>query len=313
LLVTVSLLVGAPVGPAVVRAAPDGNREYVVEPGDYLFGIARRHDVSLGALLQANDLAVNDVIHPGQRLAVPVAAAAPGGPAGGGAYTVRSGDSLFGIARRLGVPVRSLLAANGLVLTSVIHPGQRLAIPVAEAAPGTSAAGGAYTVRSGDSMFGIARRLGVPVRSLLAANGLVLTSVIHPGQRLAVPAPAGTAPSVTSPPAAAPRPVTSPPAATSPTRPSAAVVARIVREVWPDALEQTALEIVWRESRLQSDAESECCSGLFQIYFEVHKGWLAGLGIDSRVDLHDPRVNAEAALALYQRAGGWGPWSLAGD
>ena len=40
---------------------------------------------------------------------------------------------------------------------------------------------------------------------------------------------------------------------------------------------------------------------------------MADLGINSRADLYHPRTDAEAAFVLYQRAGGWGPWALAGD
>ena len=288
--------------PAAVHGAPDGNGGYIIEPGDYLLGIARQQGVTLDELLKANDLTVGSVIHPGQRLAIPSQAASP--TAGTSTYTVQPGDGLFGIAGRLGVPVRSLLAANGLTLSSVIHPGQQLAVP-AGADPPASAGTGAYTVQPGDGLFGIAGRLGVPVRSLLAANGLTLTSVIHPGQQLAVPAGA-TSPS--SP--VAPRPIASPPSTASPTPASAVVVERIIRDVWPAALEETALAIAWRESRYQPAAQGQCCSGLFQIYYDVHKSWLAELGINSRNDLYDPRTNAEAAFALYQRAGGWAPWTL---
>jgi LysM repeat protein len=295
LLLTASLSLGLLVAPATVHGAPDGSGGYVVEPGDYLFGIAHQQGVTLGDLLRANRLTLTSVIHPGQRLAIP----APAGrsSAGSRTYTVQSGDSLIGIARRHGVSTRSLLAANGLMLTSVIHPGQRLAIP----APAANASAGSrtYTVQSGDSLIAIARRHGVSTRSLLAANRLTLTSVIHPGQRLAIPAGANS-----------PAPAGNP--STPSTTASAAVVERIIRDVWPDALEETALAIAWRESHYESGAQSQCCSGLFQIYYDVHKGWLAVLGINSRADLYNPRTNAEAAFALYQRAGGWGPWSLAG-
>ncbi len=298
LLVIVSLSVGGLVAPAAVHGAPDGDGGYVVEPGDFLFGIAHQQGVALGDLLAANGLTLTSVIHPGQRLAIP-APAASSSP-GSGTYTVQSGDSLFGIAHQQGVALGDLLAANGLTLTSVIHPGQRLAIPApaASSSPGS----GTYTVQSGDSLFGIARQLGVSPRALLAANGLTLTSVIHPGQQLEVPA--GANPSA---------PAGSPPGAAPPTPASAEVVERIIRDVWPDALEETALAIAWRESGYESGAQSQCCSGLFQLYYDVHKGWLADLGINSRDDLYHPRTNAEAAFALYQRAGGWGPWSLAGD
>ena len=51
-----------------------------------------------------------------------------------------------------------------------------------------------------------------------------------------------------------------------------------------------------------------CCYGLFQIKWDSHQSWLAGLGITSAEQLYDPLVNAHAALMLYMRAGGWGPW-----
>jgi len=311
--------VGGLVVPGSVHGASHDDGGYAVEPGDYLFGIAHHQGVTLGALLRANDLSVTDVIHPGQRLAIPAPAPAASSTAGSGTYTVRSGDYLFGITRRLGVPVSSLLAANGLTLTSVIHPGQRLAIPAPARTASSTARSDTYTVRSGDYLFGIARRLGVPVSSLLAANGLTLTSVIHPGQQLEVPAgssssaPAsGTATPSTQPStAAAPRPIAGATPTGSPTPVSAAVVERTIRDVWPDDLEETALTIAWRESRYEPDAQSQCCSGLFQLYYDVHKSWLADLGINSRDDLYNPRTNADAAFALYQRAGGWSPWSLA--
>ena len=338
LLISGTLFVGGLAAPAVVYGASGGDAgtvsrprsasvaaaasptssgasAYTVRPGDSLYGIARRHRVTIGALLTANRLTLTSVIHPGQRLTIPGAASAPTTTAG--AYTVRPGDSLYGIARRHRVTIGALLTANRLTLTSVIHPGQRLTIPGA-ATPTTSpqtppTTAGAYTVRPGDSLYGIARRHSVTIGALLTANRLTLTSVIHPGQRLTIPGAATPTTSPQTPPTtAAPRPVVVPPRTTGPTTASAAVVERIIRDVWPDALENAALAIAWRESGYQPRAQSQCCSGLFQIYYDVHKGWLADLGIDSRNDLYDPRTNAEAALALYQRAGGWGPWALTG-
>jgi LysM repeat protein len=43
-------------------------------------------------------------------------------------YVVRKGDNLHAIARRLGVPLRSLLTPNGLTPKSTIQPGQRLLV-----------------------------------------------------------------------------------------------------------------------------------------------------------------------------------------
>jgi len=90
---------------------------------------------------------------------------------------------------------------------------------------------------------------------------------------------------------------------------STAEAQQIIREVWPDELEERALEVAFRESRWVHDADNGwCCVGLFQIYWSVHQSWLDDYGINSRDDLKDARKNVTAAYALYQRAGGWAPW-----
>ena len=61
-------------GPA---PAPTGGATYTVRPGDWLGRIADRHNVSLAALLAANNLTGNSVIMPGQQLTVPGGAAGP--------------------------------------------------------------------------------------------------------------------------------------------------------------------------------------------------------------------------------------------
>lgn len=83
-------------------------------------------------------------------------------------------------------------------------------------------------------------------------------------------------------------------------------VEQIIRDVWPDDLEERALTIAYRESRLDPAARNYCCHGLFQIYWSIHRGWMR---LDSVDQLYDAETNARMALALYQRAGGWGPWS----
>ena len=87
-------------------------------------------------------------------------------------------------------------------------------------------------------------------------------------------------------------------------------VQQIIREVWPDDQEDKAIAIAWRESNWVPTVRNYCCIGLFQIYWNVHKSWLIPLGVKSSDMLFDPRINATAALALYQRAGGWAPWNL---
>jgi soluble lytic murein transglycosylase-like protein len=88
-------------------------------------------------------------------------------------------------------------------------------------------------------------------------------------------------------------------------------VIQIIREVWPDELEERALAIARRESKLNPTVigiPNNCCYGLFQIYYRWHKQWLPKIGVVRAQQLLDPRKNAEAALEIYRRNNGWGPW-----
>ncbi|MET1051450.1 MAG: LysM peptidoglycan-binding domain-containing protein [Mycetocola sp.] len=132
-------------------------------------------------------------------------------------YTVESGDSISGIASRFGLATASVLALNGLGWSSLIFPGQVLTLTGATATPAPPAESPApapapessYTVVSGDTVSGIAATHDVSISAILSANGLSASSIIYPGQSLAIPGEAPTAPPAAapvSPPAEAPAP-----------------------------------------------------------------------------------------------------------
>lgn len=109
------------------------------------------------------------------------------------AHRVAQGDSLFLIARRYGVTVGTIRTANGLV-NDIIYPGQILTIPnQAPSSPPNGQSGATYTIRSGDSLFLIARRFSVTVSALKAANGLQ-NDWIYPGQVLTIPSQGSASP-----------------------------------------------------------------------------------------------------------------------
>lgn len=93
-------------------------------------------------------------------------------------YTVRSGDTLYGISRRWEIPADSLIAANNLKPPYTIYIGQQLSVP-----PGVDA----VRVRQGDSVYRISQLYKVPPSVIIEANQLQPPYVIQPGQLLKVP------------------------------------------------------------------------------------------------------------------------------
>lgn len=125
--------------------------------------------------------------------------------------TVGDGDTVSGIAERYGVATADILALNGLGWSSLIFPGQRLALPGSGAAAPAQVPVAAelprHTVVAGDTMSGIAAAYGVALDQMLSANGLSRQSLIFPGQSIVLP-PGGT--DVAPPASATPAPVPAP-------------------------------------------------------------------------------------------------------
>ncbi len=192
---------------------------YRVVEGDTVSDIAGRFGLSTASVLALNGLDWSTLIFPGQELRLtvsgPVAPPTPTpGVAPGARYTIVAGDTISAIADRHGISTLSLLTANGLGWSSIIYPGQTVAIPgllgaesveaspvdadepapppapVETPAPVVEAPVApviTWTVARGDTVSAIAARHGVTTQAVLDANGLVATSLIFPGTVLVIP------------------------------------------------------------------------------------------------------------------------------
>ncbi len=107
------------------------------------------------------------------------------GSTGANTYVVKSGDTLWGIAREFGVSVDELKQKNNLSSNS-LKLGQILLIPSAEEVPGDI-----YIVQAGDSLYSISRRYGITVDELKRLNNLT-SNALSIGQRLVVKGEAST-------------------------------------------------------------------------------------------------------------------------
>jgi len=139
-------------------------------------------------------------------------------------YTVVKGDSYYVIAKKYGVKMKDVEAANPTVPPTKLKVGMKVQIPAsagATSATGAPAGGttGAsdssetiYVVKNGDTLTKIAKATGVSLKALRADNDLK-TDKIKAGQKLKVPAKAAT-PDVTPAPASTPvsNPTPTPPA-----------------------------------------------------------------------------------------------------
>lgn len=100
---------------------------------------------------------------------------------GNSSYQVRSGDTLSEIAARSGTTVSAILRANpGIRNPNLIYANQSIILP--------AGVGGAtaYTVRSGDTLSGIAARHGTSWQQLARDNGIANPNLIFPGQQLSI-------------------------------------------------------------------------------------------------------------------------------
>ncbi|MCI5553241.1 MAG: LysM peptidoglycan-binding domain-containing protein [Tenericutes bacterium] len=154
------------------------NNVYTVQKGDSLYSIARKYNVDVNALKQANNLSSN-LLSIGQVLIIPT------GTEDYILYKVVSGDSLYSIAKKYGITMQEIMDFNNLGST-ILTVGQVLKIPVAyeEEIPSTSEV--TYTVKSGDNLYSIARKYNVTVSDLMNYNNLT-SNLLSIGQVIRIP------------------------------------------------------------------------------------------------------------------------------
>ena len=153
----------------------DGNDNYyVVDSGDTLWSIARKYNLSVNELKALNNLSSN-VLSVGQRLIV--------GKESSNDYVVSAGDTLWAIARKFNVSVDDIKALNNLSSNN-LSIGMILKIPLYSNKQNEET--NVYVVKSGDSLWSIARMFNSTVDEIKSLNGLK-SNVLRIGQRLVVP------------------------------------------------------------------------------------------------------------------------------
>ncbi len=159
---------------------------HMVEPGQTLYSISRAYNISQKEIALENP-GVMSGIRIGQALKIPVEPVVEQEidtseyeqlPDGKHTHKVKSGETLYSIAREFGITEQALKEANPAVHPRELKPGQRLIIPqppeekiVREQEPAYDAEGFAYhKVKKRETLYSIARFYEVTVQDIRSAN-----------------------------------------------------------------------------------------------------------------------------------------------
>jgi LysM repeat protein len=175
-----------------VRAAnkiiASDNGKYRVKHGDTLWDIAVAHGVSVSELRRANGLSSNK-IYTGRILIIPnKGQSSSGDQVKFQKYVVKRGDTLWKIATRNGTTISALKEANSLS-SNVIYSGMALMVPMNISSIALNDDGNdfvLYTIRKGDSLWGIAQEHKVSIDDLARWNNISSHSRLYPGDKLKI-------------------------------------------------------------------------------------------------------------------------------
>jgi LysM repeat protein len=148
------------------------------------------------ALVTANSLKNPNLLTIGTELLIPTRTTT--------VYVVARGDTLYDIALKYNTDVDTLAKLNGVSNPRLLRVGTQLLIPAVDgddepevvvaqftsppAAEPPPPERRTHTVAKGDTLWGISQRYGTTPQAIATASGILVTSVLHIGQELVIPA-----------------------------------------------------------------------------------------------------------------------------
>ena len=167
---------------------------YVVKAGDTLYSIAKKYGISVDTLIKDNALTSNTLnVGTSLKIRVPTDSSIvieecigpdytpPTNLQNTSTYTVKAGDNLYSIAKKFNTSVSNLITLNGLKNNS-LSIGQQLKVP---ASSNSSTTNQTYVVKSGDSLYSIAKKFNTTVDSIKKKNNLP-SNLLSIGQKIKI-------------------------------------------------------------------------------------------------------------------------------
>jgi LysM repeat protein len=206
-----------PLAAAAMLVAPASASAFfahTVTKGESLSSVAATDGLSVAQLAAANGLPLDAYLIAGSTVQIPPQSSSLSGLGSGGSatststgssvpvststsssgsYEVVRGDTLSGIAARIGTSATALAAANGLDVNGILPEGAAIRLSGSPSGSttlrvsSTSSGSGSYLVVPGDTLTAIAARAGTTAAALAAANGLDLNGILFAGRAIHVP------------------------------------------------------------------------------------------------------------------------------
>ena len=154
---------------------------YIVQSGDSLWSISKKFGLSVDKLKDINNLSGN-LLSIGQKLLIKDTSSSEDV---GVYYTVKAGDTLYGIANEFKLSVDELKTINNL-LNNNIAIGQKLLVSGTGEKVDDGLDYDTYIVKRGDNLYAIARKYSTTIDKLKEINNLS-SNLLSIGQKLLVP------------------------------------------------------------------------------------------------------------------------------
>ena len=155
---------------------------YIVKAGDTLWAIAKKFDIPVNELKEANNLTSNN-LKIGQKLKIPNMSTST--DKNYILYTVKSGDTLYSIANKNNLTVQELKNYNNLT-SNILQLNQTLKIPIVSTEEQPIGIYEEYIVKSGDTLYSISKKYGFTPQELIDYNNLN-SNILSINQVLKIP------------------------------------------------------------------------------------------------------------------------------
>ncbi len=160
--------------------------QHTVKSGESLWTIARYYNIDTKTLCNWNNIGVRTPLRKGQKLEI-----RSGQYGQQQTYTVKNGDSLWIVAKKFGVTTTELSRWNKIKRSKVLQPGMKLKIWQPKSTKVQQASNSdqykRYTVKSGDSLWDIAKANKLSTKVIARYNKISEKAYLKPGQVLKIP------------------------------------------------------------------------------------------------------------------------------